>query len=164
MGFGFRSLTVLSLKYPQARSKPQAVFHSQFRTWATQRDLGQPWTCRAKTPQRGQTPDAGQRVWCPGWQETAPGKGCSIRGRGRRGPSTSPDVKVAEAAEEAGGTVTLPPISHWGAGPLILPTAQGDRDQSQTPPPTPILLPFSRVGTTGVIPRSAILSSPLKGR
>lgn len=47
--------------------------------WTTQRDLGQPWTLRAQSPSRRQTPDAGQKVWCPGLEETAPGRGTSSK-------------------------------------------------------------------------------------
>lgn len=58
---------------------------------------------------------------------------------------------------------TISGQAHWWAGPLILPTAQGDRDQPQTPPPTPILLPFSRVGSTGAHSQVCHLELPTQG-
>lgn len=65
-----------SLKYLQAISGHGLVLHSNSRT-----PVGhprRPWTLRAEIPWGRQTPDAGRRVWCPGLEETAPDRGCSI--------------------------------------------------------------------------------------
>lgn len=80
-----------------------------------------PWPTldtQGSQPTRRPTPAAGQRVWCPGLEETAPDRGMSSKwkrwGRGRtgqRGPRMSPELEENHWAREAAFPVSSCPIS-----------------------------------------------------